>query len=125
MPKLDRPWCLRSAGDTDNPCLLVLRSKGYELTLSFTKDRQGDYRQEIDAEKDGRLFSATTPAELLGLVAMWETRGDDWKPKPHEPVVFDELYPPSAAYDAEGSVVATADAELPYRRVPTAGTLLR
>ena len=34
-----------------------------------------------DAEKDNRLFSATNPMELLGLIAMWEIRGDTWRPK--------------------------------------------
>lgn len=25
------------------------------------------------------IFSATSPEELLGLVAMWEVRGNDWR----------------------------------------------
>ena len=73
--------------------------------------RQLMHQNNIDAKKDGREFSATTEAELLGLVAMWEVRGDDWKTKPGEPDVYDELYPSSITYDLEGNVIE------PYARI--------
>jgi hypothetical protein len=104
--------CIRIAGNTENPCLTALRAKGYKLTLSFLKDREGDYRQDIDAELNGRTFSATTAAELLGLVAMWEVRGDDWKTRKDEPIVFDELYPSSITYDLDGNAIEVGDKEV-------------
>jgi hypothetical protein len=104
-----RSLCIRIAGNTENPCLLALRAKGYKLRLWFTKDRPGGYNQNFDAEKGGRCFSATTAAELLGLVAMWETQGDDWQTRAGEPCVHDELYPSSIAYDAGGAVVGVGD----------------
>ena len=82
MSESARLCCIRIAGNTWNPCLLALRAKGYKLTLSFTRMANGEHRKDIDAEKDGRVFSATTEAELIGLIAMWEVRGDDWKTKP-------------------------------------------
>jgi hypothetical protein len=112
MPEPERSLCVRIAGNTENPCLLALRAKGYRLTLSFTKGRAGEYRQDFDAEKDGRSFSATTAAELLGLVAMWEVRGDDWRTRSGEPHVFDELYPSSVTYDAEGAVIEVGGEEV-------------
>jgi len=111
MDPPERSLCIRIAGNTENPCLLALRAKGYKLTLSFTKNREGDYRQDIDADLNGRTFSATTPAELLGLVAMWEVRGDDWRSKECEPFVFDELYPSSITYDLEGNIIEVGDEE--------------
>jgi hypothetical protein len=72
------------------PALLVLREKGYDLWIEPT-DEEGelsDYR----AEKGGRQFSATCPVSLLGLVAMQEARGDDWRWKPSEPDINDELF---------------------------------
>lgn len=112
MQEPERSLCIRIAGNTENPCLLALRAKGYKLTLWFTRDRAGDYQQDYDAEKDGRLFSATTPAELLGLVAMWEVRGDDWQTRAGEPYIYDELYPSSITYDMEGKVIEVGDEEV-------------
>jgi hypothetical protein len=43
------------------------------------------------AEGGGGYFNAGTPEELLGLVAMWEARGDDWRLKPGEEAIDDEL----------------------------------
>ena len=98
---------IRIAGNTGNPCLLALRAKGYRLTNWYHPD--GEYRSNFDAEKDGRQFSATSPEELLGLVAMWEVRGDDWRKKPDEPSICDELAEKALTYDSEGNVVNDAD----------------
>ena len=97
---------IRIAGNTGNPCLLALRAKGYRLTNWYHPD--GEYRSNFDAEKDGRQFSATSPEELLGLVA-WEVRGDDWRKKPDEPSICDELAEKALTYDSEGNVVNDAD----------------
>jgi hypothetical protein len=112
MSEPDYLLSVRIAGNTHNPCLLALRAKGYKLTLWFTKDYKGDYHSDYDAEKEGRIFSATTGAELLGLVAMWEVRGDDWRTKSSEPQVYDELYPTSLTYDDEGNVVEVGGNEV-------------
>ena len=42
------------------------------------------------ANKDSHEFVAGTPLELLGLVAIWETRGDLWK-RSEDPNVYDEI----------------------------------
>ena len=46
---------------------------------------------------------ATTPEELLGLVAMWEVRGDDWRLKPGEAAIDDELHAASRTFNREGN----------------------
>lgn len=112
MQEPEQSLCIRVAGNTENPCFLALRAKGYKLTLWFTRDRAGDYRQDYDAEKDGRCFSATTAAELLGLVAMWEVRGDDWQTRAGESHVYDELYPSSIIYDMEGKIIEVGDEDV-------------
>jgi hypothetical protein len=96
------------AGNTENPCLLALRAKGYEIVFEFTKSADG-YRSEVIATKDGRYFYASNAAELLGLVAMWEVRGDDWRTKPGEADVYDECYPNSRTYDREGNLIEVGD----------------
>ena len=118
MEENERLLAIGSAGNTWNPCLLALRAKGYTLKFWFTKSSEKDYQQHINAEKDGRFFCATDPAELLGLVAMWEIRGDNWKTKPGEPDIYDELYPESITYDPEGNILEKGDTTLSSGELP-------
>lgn len=56
------------------PCVAVIEAKGYAISL-----HPGETEVTVwDAEKDGRLFSADSAEALLGLIVMWEQRGDDW-----------------------------------------------
>ena len=82
----DDRWKLTvaEAANTWDPILLVLRDKGYSV-LADTKD-SGDWY----AVKEGRRFVASNLIALLGLVALWEHRGDDWFLKQDEPSLFDE-----------------------------------
>ena len=96
-----RTLSIRIAGNTQNPALNTLREKGYKLWIE-PDDLSEESGEFIDwnAQKNGRYFSATDPAELLGLVAMWEFRGDDWQQKTGESNIADELI--HAAYPGEG-----------------------
>ena len=87
-----RNLTIRIAGNTQNPALNTLREKGYKLWIE-PDDPNEEESEFIDwnAEKNGRYFSATDPVELLGLVAMWEFRGDDWQHKTEEPDIAGEL----------------------------------
>jgi hypothetical protein len=76
---------LADGGNTYNPALLTLRSRGFSLELQTYEDHN-----RWVARKDGRTFSAADPLALLGLVAVWEHFGDDWNHQ--EPSVLDELY---------------------------------
>ena len=69
---------IRIAGNTEIPCFSAIKAKGYKVTVTAYQD--SDY-YDWCAEKDNRLFSATSPVELLGLIAMWEVRGDKWRLK--------------------------------------------
>ncbi len=58
-----------------NTSLRILREKGYKLSLKATENAEGRIIPEVygwNAEKDGFSFSASTPIELLGLVAIYE-----------------------------------------------------
>jgi hypothetical protein len=76
---------IASAGNTYNPCLLVLRTKGYHLWLV----REGD-QLFWKASQQGSRFSAHSPAELLGLVTLWEHLGESWNQQ--EPDLLAELF---------------------------------
>jgi hypothetical protein len=100
--------CIRIAGNTEIPALLALRTKGFRVWLEYTKvdDPKSPwhpYMPDYQAEKDGAYFSATSAVELLGLVAMWETRGDNWRFKRDEPDILDELMESAKTFDGDGN----------------------
>lgn len=80
-------FSLRIAGNTQTPALLVLEGKGYSLTVEAHEDESLSW----NAVKDGRYFSATDPVELLGLVTLWEVRGEDWQMRVGEPDLCSQL----------------------------------
>lgn len=80
---------LAEAMNTYDPALLVLQEKGYRLH-SELGDPDSEWADWI-ATKDDRQFIATDPLALLGLVAIWEQRGDAWQKKPDEAQVYDKL----------------------------------
>lgn len=83
---------IRIAGNTLIPCLQAIKAKGYSIRHYYLGDGPNDWdHPQWDAEKDNRSFSATSPAELLGLIAMWEVRGDDWHIKNGESALYDQL----------------------------------
>ncbi len=100
--------CIRIAGNTEVPALLALRAKGYRVWLEYMKVDDPSspwhpYMPDYQAEKEGAYFSATSPVELLGLVTVWETRGDDWKFKRGEPNILGELMESAKTFDSEGN----------------------
>ena len=97
---------ITTAGNTYNPILLAIQTKNYKITLSFTVDEDGHETSHYDAEKDNRRFSARSPAELLGLIAMWEVRGDNWHHNRRtEPDLHGELAELSVTYNQDGNVI--------------------
>lgn len=75
---------LVASGNTYNPCLIVLRQKGYDLWLE-----QGDSGSLWCAKKDGQHFLAYSGPELLGLVSLWEHFGPGWNRQ--QPDIYGEL----------------------------------
>lgn len=62
-------------GNTYNPSLLVLKEKGYQLRAEATSNGKNVV---YTASKNADSFLAYSPTELLGLVVLWETFGEDW-----------------------------------------------
>lgn len=97
---------IRIAGNTSIPCVQVIASKGYTIRHYFLGNSPGDWDSpQWNAEKDGRTFSATSPEELLGLISMWETRGDAWRLNEGEGELYDQLVESAPIYDDDGNVV--------------------
>jgi hypothetical protein len=76
---------LVAAGNTNNPSLIVLRQKGYDLWLEKSDDRS-----LWCAKKGPHSFMAYTGPELLGLVTLWEQLGPDWNQQ--SPDILGELF---------------------------------
>jgi hypothetical protein len=74
---------------THNPCLILLREKGYALQVSCGRRGNGDSFCNYVATAEGRRFSATSGAELLGLVTLWEHFGEGWNRQ--TPDIVDEV----------------------------------
>ena len=60
-----------------NPALEVLKSKGYTVALYPHVSEEGSF--DFWASKEGRDFIGADPVEVLGLIALWEQLGDDWR----------------------------------------------
>ena len=110
----DFSFCIRIAGNTYPRSLMALHKKGYEVknwcVCSIDENNDKDYTHTYEALKDGRLFSADTPVELLGLVALWETRGDSWRDVSKEEWDFYENYQDeSKIYDVDGNDITESE----------------
>ena len=90
---------IHRAGNTEVPAFLALQEKGYEVSWKFRSKEEiklGKYPKlvhnvDFEAKKGNVSFSAYSIVELLGLVAMWETRGNNWQTKTDEPNPLEEL----------------------------------
>lgn len=74
--------------DAENVAVITLREKRYRVWWEASERPSAD---DWWAEKDGRKFVARSPLALLGLVALWESRGDEWQKKPDEPDLVQQL----------------------------------
>ena len=67
---------IASAGNSDTVCYGALIQKGYSVSIIVNSSgRTGQYK----AEKDQMIFIGDSPIETLGLVALYELRGEDWR----------------------------------------------
>ncbi|RYG60377.1 hypothetical protein EON80_24785 [bacterium] len=76
---MDSKLRIFTAGNVFVPAYLALKQKGFTVWEEGTAERETWY-----AEDATRLFIAEDPLSLLGLVAMHETRGDDWMAEDEE-----------------------------------------
>ncbi|WP_166828958.1 hypothetical protein [Thalassoroseus pseudoceratinae] len=99
---------ITNAGNTFIPCLQAIVAKGYTVTHYFLGDEPDDWENpQWDADKDGQHYNATSLPELLGLIANWEVRGDDWQIKSGESELFHQLVDAAPTYDNDGNAVHT------------------
>ncbi len=62
---------LVAAGNTVVPAILLIRQMGYTVTIDSSKGG-------CLAEKDGNSFEAEDPVMVLGLIKLFEIKGENW-----------------------------------------------
>ena len=79
---------IATAGNSDTADFCALLSKGCTLSVKLKSDKKtGWYIAKLGANE----FIGNSPIETLGLIAMFEQRGDDWKPTNKEVEEFTEF----------------------------------
>lgn len=76
-----------AAANVEVPAYLVLVERGYEVRC--------DGRESWTACKDDSVFGGDGPIELLGVVTIFEHRGEDWKASDRAIADFLEMFPQS------------------------------
>jgi hypothetical protein len=76
---------ITDCGNTEVPAYLALQQRGYAVTCS----EDGRY---WTATSGHCVFSADNPVSLLGIAAMYETRGEEWKASDEEIECFIEQF---------------------------------
>jgi len=88
------PATLAAAGNVEVPAYLVLQSKGYRVDL--ITDNESAHDELWAAERNGLRFVAGGPIELLGVVAVYEARGDSWRASDEAITAYLERFYPNA-----------------------------
>jgi len=95
------------SANTAAPCLRIIQSKGFVVSVSthLLSDDVWSAVHDYSAEKEGLFFNASNLEELLGLIVMWEHRGDSWHAKHDEVEAYHKLQDDSPLYDKDGNVI--------------------
>lgn len=101
------------SGNTAAPCYFVIKSKGYDINITSAvhPDAPDDRVFQFDAIKGDLFFSASSPEELLGLIHMWEIRGNDWRLRPEEKGIYISEKMNSPMYDVDGNLIEEEDTQ--------------
>ena len=81
---------IADAGNVLVPAYLALRAKGYLVTRTVLTHEQIEMWR---AEKEGERYTAADTLALLGLVALYETRGENWQADDTQIGEFFRLFP--------------------------------
>lgn len=100
------------SSNTAIPCFQVIKSKGYSISskIYFIEDIIEDATYEFIAEKDGNEFVGDNLEEVLGLITMWEHRGNNynnigWRASHDEHLEYRKVLDNSKIFDKDGNEV--------------------
>ncbi len=78
---MTRHTIVAAAGNTLAPALAILLEIGFAVT-------RGSDGSSYRAQDNGHLFIADDPLTLLGLVKLYEMRGENWQPSDTDITAF-------------------------------------
>lgn len=73
---MNSPIRIVAAGNVEVPAYLALKARGYLVERTLEVDDAA--RECWSACKDGQEFIGDGPLQLLGLVGLFEARGENW-----------------------------------------------
>ena len=79
---------ISAAANVEIPAYLTLKEKGYSVRW----ERKDNETENWHAYKHDHHFMAEGPIELLGVVSVYEARGENWKASDAEIDEFMEKY---------------------------------
>jgi hypothetical protein len=79
---MDSKAVIANAANVIVPAYLALQQKGYSVSCGNSSTADGE--EVWCAENFSHRFIAEDPVTLLGLVAIYETRGEEWKASDEE-----------------------------------------
>lgn len=68
---------IADAANTCNTALQIIKTKGYKVFLY--PDSRENYSGDFWAIKGSKEFIGADPLRLLGVISIWENKGDDWQ----------------------------------------------
>ena len=103
--------------NTSIPSFIVIKSKGYEISAKIYTKKEKDARLQYDftAKKDNNTFMGTNLEEVLGLITMWEIRGQnnaDWRANHDETFDYDKIIDEAPIFDEDGNLLKDEDLEI-------------
>jgi hypothetical protein len=85
----NKSFRLSAEPTTYNSALRIIKSKGYKIFLY--PDARDEFYGNYWAIKENRDFIAEDPLQLLGIITIWETNGDNWSGQIGRENVKDEI----------------------------------
>jgi len=79
---------IASAGNADTAAFFALNAKGYSVSVRLKSDNKTGWYVATLGENE---FIGESPIETLGLIALFEQRGENWKPTDQEVDRFTEF----------------------------------
>jgi len=103
--------------NTSIPCYVVIKSKGYIISAKIYTSKNKDTALEYHfiAKKEDNTFVGDSLEEVLGLITMWEIRGqnnDDWRADHDEIIDYDKIFNDAAFFDEDGNPINEEDIEI-------------
>ena len=85
---MENEFWMIDATNTHNAAAITIQDKGYKLR-QCPYDEDGEIYFYWWATKGSHLFKADNPLTLLGIISIWEHRGDNWSRDDDESLIID------------------------------------